>query len=173
MARTTSAQKKALAFLREAGIKKPPVPLERLADLLDAEIHFEPFVGNLFGMVHRNPDGTAVIGVNALDAPTRRRFTIAHEIGHLVLHTDERFHVDESFPIGLRDKRSSLGTDKREIEANQFAAELLMPRDFLVKDIKALPDNIDVEHAVELLARKYKVSPQAMSLRLTSLGFIS
>jgi len=90
------------------------------------------------------------------------------------LHSDEHLHIDEKFPIRLqRDGKSSLGTDRTEVEANQFAAELLMPRDLLVRDIRAIPENIDVEQAVELLARKYEVSPQAMSLRLTALGFIS
>lgn len=174
MARITPAQKKAIDFLKQAKIKSVPVPVEKLAKLLDAEIQFEPFAGELYGMVHRNADGTAVIGVNSLDAPTRRRFTIAHEIGHLVLHSDEHLHVDEKFPIRLqRDDKSSLGTDKTEVEANQFAAELLMPRDLLIRAVKAIPENIDVEQAIELLARKYEVSPQAMSLRLTALGFIT
>jgi Zn-dependent peptidase ImmA (M78 family) len=173
MARITAAQKQAIVFLKEAKIRSAPVPVEKLARLLNAEIHLEPFAGELSGMVHKNADGSAVIGVNSLDAPTRRRFTIAHEIGHLLLHGDEHLHIDEKFPIRLqRDAKSSLGTDRIEVEANQFAAELLMPRELLAKDIAAMPENIDAEQAIELLARKYEVSPQAISLRLTVLGFI-
>src|SRR5689334_2388583 len=108
MPRITAAQRKAIEFLKQAKIRSAPVPVERLARLLNAEIHLEPFAGELYGMVHKNADGKAVIGVNSLDAPTRRRFTIAHEIGHLLLHSDEHLHIDEKFPIRLqRDEKSS------------------------------------------------------------------
>jgi Zn-dependent peptidase ImmA (M78 family) len=126
-----------------------------------------------YGMVHRNSDGTAVIGVNSMDAPNRQRFTIAHEIGHLLLHKDEHLHVDEKSPIGLRNDRSSLAIDEREIEANQFAAELLMPVELLEKDLGRLPDDIETEEAVTRLARLYQVSEQAMTVRLTALKVLS
>lgn len=124
-------------------------------------------------MVHRKPDGSAVIGVNSVDAPVRQRFTIAHEIGHFILHKDEALHVDEKSLIGLRDRKSSLAVDEREIEANQFAAELLMPATFLQKDILNLPDDIEVEEAITKLAHRYQVSTQAMTFRLTALGCLS
>jgi Zn-dependent peptidase ImmA (M78 family) len=149
------------------------VPIERLAQLANATVRYEPFAGKLYGMVHRSSDGTAVIGVNSLDAPNRQRFTIAHEIGHLLLHKDERFHVDEKSVIGLRNDRSSMATDEREIEANQFAAELLMPRGFLDKDLNGLPDDIEAEDAVSRLAQKYQVSVQAMTVRLTALKVLA
>lgn len=167
------ARKRALDLLKEARAEKPPVPIERLAVLVDATIRYEPFAGQLSGMVHRSSDGTAVIGVNSLDAPNRQRFTIAHEIGHLLLHKDEAFHVDERFPIGLRNDESSKATDEKEIEANQFAAELLMPRDFLSKDIGALPKEIGAEEAVTRLAQQYQVSVHAMTVRLTALKVLT
>src|SRR5579872_1881164 len=118
MPRITSAQKKAIEFLKQSKIKRPPVFVEDLAAQIKAEIRLEPFAGDLHGMVHRNSDGTAIIGVNSLDAHVRRRFTIAHEIAHLVLHAEETLHIDELFPMGLhRDTRSSLGTDRIEVEA--------------------------------------------------------
>jgi len=163
------ARKRALGLLREARVRRPPVPIERLAQLVNATIRYEPFAGQLYGMVHRNSDETAVIGVNSLDAPNRQRFTIAHEIGHLLLHKDETFHVDEKSPIGLRNDKSSMATDEKEIEANQFAAELLMPRDFLDKDLGGLPDGIEADEAINKLAQRYQVSVQAMTVRLTAL----
>jgi Zn-dependent peptidase ImmA (M78 family) len=124
-------------------------------------------------MVHRNSDRTSVIGVNSVDAPNRRRFTIAHEIGHLVLHKDDTFHVDEKSPIGLRTDASSMATHEREIEANQFAAELLMPRHFLDRDLEALPNEIEAEEAITRLAHHYEVSIQAMTVRLTALKILA
>ena len=167
--RYTLAKKRAIELLREARVKRPPVPVEKLADLMKAKIRYEPFAGKLYGMVHRNSDGTAVIGVNSIDAPNRQRFTIAHEIGHLLLHKDEQLHVDEKSPIGLRNERSSTATDDREIEANWCAAELLMPVEFLREDLERLPDDIEADEAVTRLAQRYKVSEQAMTVRLTAL----
>ena len=57
-----------------------------------------------------------------------------------------------------------------EHEANQFAMEILMPREWLLADLKAL-GGIDLEDdvAVSKLAAKYKVSLQLMTLRVAEL----
>ena len=162
------ARRRAAELLTEGQIKKAPIPVERFT------VRYEPFAGDqLSGMVHRRKDGRAVIGVNSLDAPTRRRFTIAHEIGHLVLHKNEQFHVDEKFPIGLRNELSSLAVDEKEIEANQFAAELLMPSHLIAKDIEELPADIEADDVISRLARRYQVSIQAMTIRLSTLGILA
>ena len=122
-------------------------------------------------MVHRNRDGSAVIGINSCHSPQRQRFTIAHEIGHLLLHADENLHVDKNFPIGLRSKRPSNLVDEKEIEANQFAAALLMPADLIAEDVRPLI-GMDVLVAIHKLATKYGVSEQAMSVRLSALRCI-
>jgi Zn-dependent peptidase ImmA (M78 family) len=55
-----------------------------------------------------------------------------------------------------------------EIQANRFAAELLMPTDHLTRDLNSLR-RIE-KRTVALLAAAYKVSPEAMKIRLTNLG---
>lgn len=172
-ARYSLARKKAVELLREAGVKAAPVPVEKLAVIVSATIRYEPFSGTLSGMLHKSDKNRAVIGVNSLHAKTRKRFTVAHEIGHLVLHKEASFHIDHKFPIALRSEASSLAVDEKEIEANQFAAELLMPRFLLMKDIDSLPSEIEVEEAIDKLARQYQVSSQAMTIRLSSLGVVS
>jgi Zn-dependent peptidase ImmA (M78 family) len=114
----------------------------------------------------------ARIGVNALHHPNRQRFTIAHEIGHLVLHRPEitkEIHVDREFPMLMRDAVSATGSDEMEIEANCFAAEILMPESFLAKSLEGRPIDIDDDAAVSALAKVYKVSASAMRLRLGNL----
>jgi Zn-dependent peptidase ImmA (M78 family) len=110
--------------------------------------------------------------VNSMHAPTRRRFTVAHELGHLLLHKNESLHIDERFPIGFRSAASSQAVDASEIEANQFAAELLMPMSLLTADLAAMPPDIDSEAAVTELAQRYEVSEQAMTIRLSALGHL-
>jgi len=68
------------------------------------------------------------------------------------------------------------GAYDQEIEANAFAACLLMPRDFITADLKRYTDFrgelVLDEGARQLLARKYMVSDIAMTYRLINLGFI-
>jgi Zn-dependent peptidase ImmA (M78 family) len=147
--------------------------VEKLAEGMGAIIHYEPFQGQMSAMVSRQANGVAIIGVNAMHSETRRRFSIAHELGHLAMHQSEDFHIDERYPIDFRAELSSMGTDDREIEANQFAAELLMPRNMIVAAFADLPPHIDSDDAVERLADQFKVSTQAMTIRLSALGLLS
>lgn len=171
-ARFALARRRAVDLLRSGKVVEAPVPVELLARLVGATIRYEPFAGELSGMAQRLPSGASVIGVNSLHADTRRRFTIAHEIGHLLLHTDEDFHIDEKFPVKLRDEVSSMAIDDHEMEANQFAAELLMPIQFLANDLKQMPVDIESDELIGKLALRYHVSLQAMTIRLSTPGLL-
>ena len=152
--------------LSRCEVDAPPVPVHRIAKWLGIEIKMEPFRdGQMSGILVRE-EGKAVIGVNSLDAPTRQRFTVAHEIGHFLLHEGNRIFVDRTYKVSMRSPLSSQGTDYEEIEANAFAGALLIPGRFLIKDLTDDGIDIDDAKAVARLARKYNVSPQAMSLRL-------
>jgi len=164
------SKRKARELLHDAKITKAPVPVEKLAQLVGASLRYEPFEGQMSGMVHRHKRGFSVIGVNSSHPRTRGRFTIAHELGHLLLHTDDDLHVDERFPIGFRSDASSLAIDNKEIEANQFAAELLMPLALLQLEVEKLASELDVDEAIMVLAKRFDVSLQAMTVRLTALG---
>lgn len=109
-------------------------------------------------------DGRATIIYNSGHGNVRTRFTIAHELGHFLLHTDEG---DEA--TLFRDSVSSLGTDKREVHANAFAAALLMPERFVRKVVSAPVAALD-EAAIEKAASTFCVSTQAMTYRLADLG---
>jgi Zn-dependent peptidase ImmA (M78 family) len=171
--RFSLARRKAAELLRAARVKRAPVPVERLAQLAGAEIHYEPFEGQVSGLVHRQRHRPTIIGVNSSHASTRQRFTIAHELGHLILHRGESFHVDERAAIRFRNAQSSLATEPDEIEANQFAAELLMPEYLLSRELAKLPNELDPEDAISILAKRFEVSEQALTLRLTRLGVLA
>ncbi len=87
----------------------------------------------------------------------RKRFSIAHEIGHLLFNTS----CDE-FDGSLYNTKSP-----NETEANQFASELLMPLSFLNRDLKE--GNIDIKD----LAWKYIVSEEAMGWKIASSKLLS
>jgi Zn-dependent peptidase ImmA (M78 family) len=163
-------RRKAAELLALGKVTSAPVDVVQLAtQVLGATVKRAPFDGKLSGLVHRGRDGRAVIGVNDSHAPVRQRFTIAHELGHLLLHAQEDLHVDEG--IWLRNERSSSAEDEREIEANQFAAELLMPAE-LIRDAVAgreLDLANDDDPMLKALAEMFQVSRQALSIRLSRL----
>ena len=168
------ARRKAAELLREAGVDVPPVPVERLAELCGADIRYEPFKGPMSGVLYNATDvQRAVIGINALHPSVRQRFSIAHELGHLILHDETELQVDRHAFVAFRDLTSSTADDPREVEANQFAAALLMPEQFLGRSVNELDDDLDFEAAITKLAQRFGVSEQAMTIRLTSLRWIT
>lgn len=152
------------------------VDVEELARLKGIEIIFADFSEDkISGFLKRETGlGKPVIVVNKSDADRRQRFTIAHELGHFTLHKDENLHVDDLHSaevVHFRDGVSSQATDAREIEANQFAAELLMPEEEILPILKAsLAKGTTLEKTVSDLADSFDVSVLAMTIKLSSLG---
>jgi Zn-dependent peptidase ImmA (M78 family) len=159
------ARQKARDLIKRFGIKSLPVNVERIARSLEVKVEFSPFDDGLSGMALIK-DGVPVIGVNSQHHPNRQRFTIAHELAHIVLHPEElakAVHVDKGSL--RRDRVSAQGTDDLEVEANAFAAELLMPEELLSA---ALDEKIDLEdpQVLESLANRFRVSLMALQHRL-------
>lgn len=164
-------------------IREAPVPVERIAEALGAEVRREEADNELCGFLLRDlKRRQAVIGVNSTHHENRQRFTIAHEIAHFLLHEGGRIHVDGvdcGYRLNFRDPESSTGNNEAEKEANYFAAELLMPKQFLEEDIKQVKDGIvdlldeeSLQRALKPLADRYEVSTQALTFRLANLGYI-
>ena len=160
----------AIRLLKDLQIIKPPIPVEKVARHIQAEVRFSPLDDEISGMVFVKK-GVPVIGVNSMHHPNRQRFTIAHEIGHLILHRDiveSSVHVDKEYRVLMRDPNASRGIHKIEIAANQFAAELLMPRSLLEPMLQGKVFDLDDETWLETLSRRFRVSKQAMSHRLNT-----
>jgi Zn-dependent peptidase ImmA (M78 family) len=101
---------------------------------------------------------------------SRTRFTIAHEIGHYILHSkDQLIFIDKSPKVMYRNTASSSGEILKEREANAFAAALLMPKDLLIAEINEAPNYID--EAIKHLSDTFGVSQQAMTFRLSNIGY--
>jgi Zn-dependent peptidase ImmA (M78 family) len=155
-------------LLTASGTRSAPVPVEKIAARMGAEIVFRDFDENVSGVLVRS-DTAPVIGVATNQSVERQRFTIAHELGHLALHEGREVHVDKLFRINLRSPSSSRAEDVQEIEANAFAASLLMPRLFLHRDIASIELDFEDPSRILPLAQKYGVSVQAMTFRLLNL----
>lgn len=109
----------------------------------------------------------------------RRRFTLAHEIGHYCLHSAKS---RESFTDSQKTmSRTESYWDPKESEANQFAAQLLMPAALIATEGQAIIDaykkamgkaGIPASVFVERMADKFEVSSKAMEYRLKNLGVL-
>ncbi|HWZ60311.1 MAG TPA: ImmA/IrrE family metallo-endopeptidase [Gemmatimonadaceae bacterium] len=165
-------------ILTDGRIKGPAVDVERIAKRYAHVIRQElprEVSGVLVPLEGQKTKYPWAIVVNEADIESRQRFTIAHELGHLLMHRFTTPHADSGFQVRFRDAASSEGRVREEIEANEFAAELLMPRDFIRE---ALSEE-QLDHAAEderifgtLVARLselFDVSKQAMTVRLSTL----
>jgi Zn-dependent peptidase ImmA (M78 family) len=147
-------------------IIEPPVDITRIAQGEGAEISYERLEDDLSGFFIGGKTNF-VIGVNKWHHDNRQGFTIAHELGHRKLHDLEDVHVDRTFR--LRSPISAKAIDIEEIEANTFAASILIPERMLFSDIRNSGIDLQDDDRVRELAERYAVSQQSMSFRLMNL----
>lgn len=166
------SEREALDVLQRHGGAVLPIDVEQIAEREGATVVRQDLDSNLSGMLFRD-SGRRVIGINSSQPLTRQRFTVAHEIAHLLLHKGRPMIVDTSIRVNKRDHISSMATDTEEIEANAFAAELLMPRHLVLGEWEKLQRRgraSSGEAVLNELALRFGVSSQAMAYRLINLG---
>jgi predicted metalloprotease len=127
------------------------------------------------GLTHWDSDARKIyVGLSEqtygllLDGHVRAKYTVAHELGHAILHTEQLIRLASL----SRKSQAALHRDNRgdhpayldtEWQANAFAGSLLMPADGIRSLIE---DGIAI--AAARIARQYKVSTQAAHYRLMS-----
>jgi predicted transcriptional regulator len=173
-------ERRATDVLHQAAAYNVPVDLAKVAQFLDVSVHYDALEDKVSGvLVIRGGARHALI--NGTHHSNRQRFSLAHEVGHLVLHDAEgdRLFIDTNMRVYQRvgaptdaaySQADSSTKPHEEREANQFASSLLMPEDLVRKESK----NLDLadEYDVAYLARRFGVSDQAMSIRLQQLDLI-
>ncbi|MCE3232322.1 MAG: hypothetical protein K0R98_579 [Rickettsiaceae bacterium] len=160
---TSISSKTSSDVLNEAsisGISTHPLDLEAVCNLYDIKIFREPMDDKISGTLERMPSGHWVIRVNSYNHPRRQRFTIAHELGHFFLHRNSMTtFIDESFARSHGDSRPI------EVEANRFAASLLMPKEIFSEAISSGKNKISE------LADYFETSMFAIEVRAKELGY--
>lgn len=130
--------------------------------LSDVELRIEPLGDDISGYIEKVEDKFVIV-INSLQSPLRQRFTLAHEFGHYSLHKEnlEGKHQDTAL---FRDaNEDSLGI---EYAANDFAAELLIPRESFENAIKA------GTNTPKQLSNLFQVTEKAILYRAYKLGII-
>lgn len=145
-----------LASHWDGGLPVNPVRIARSLGVRVVEVD-DPTVSGEY----RNDGRTGpTISVNGRDSALRKRFTVAHELGHHALDHGPRFRDPAT-------NYSLFNFDPKEAAANHFAAELLMPATLLRHWVirKAVYD-------LKELADVFQVSQQAMRFRLKNMGLL-
>lgn len=154
-----------------AARKEVPVDVEGIPEKLGIQYRKAFLPRDISGMLERLGD-TFQITVAANDPHTRQRFTLAHELGHYMLHR-------KLIGAGLDDDRAYRSTEvgkyhnisvgrREETQANRFAANLLMPLELIAREWNAF-NRDNSPKTVEEMATLFQVSKQSMDIRLESM----
>ncbi len=165
--RQREIEEKAGEILHLSGVDSPPVAIDRIVWQHSVKIKFSRMDLQVSGILMVK-DGKGIIGVQSADPPVRQRFTIAHELGHYVLH------IQQGKQVFVEDKmyrKVESGDDERrmEQEANIFAAAILMPEKLVCKELETFTESCSRPYKIKRLAERFCVSEAAMTFRLTNL----
>ncbi len=136
----------------------PPIPVIEIAESNGVDVVFASFGEHNSTVAGLCDFKAAKLLVNKEDIAERQYFTIAHELGHWLLHKDIFLEHPDRYPV-LPRFQSPSKTDPLEQEANCFAANLLVP-ERLLKPVKTAP--------VSALANIFKVSKTMMEFRVNN-----
>ena len=149
------AEDYARALFRFIDLEKAPVQIESILNALAIEMIEDDFIG-LDGIAFKRPEYKLII-VNRSLTPERKRFTIAHELGHI------RMPHRGGYQLCYPGKNALM-----ERSADRFAAELLMPEPLVKKLWARFQDN--EEYRISIIAEKLLVSKSAMAIRIRGLN---
>jgi Zn-dependent peptidase ImmA (M78 family) len=147
-----------------------PVDVAAIARSYNIDVRHRALEDSVSGMLLIKDGQAAIVGLNSSHHSNRQRFTLAHELGHLLMHGDNTKVFVDGSQLFFRDEASSEGTRTQEIEANAFASALLMPESALRRLVGDRPVDIHDEALMRRLAERFEVSVHALTIRLTRLG---
>jgi len=166
------------AYELEIYNKDQATPLELITDhILCYNIVYESLESHQRGVIGAIECESKIIWLDQsldyqkdeLSAEGRHNFTLAHEIGHFVLHRN----LGKDSEMRLFYNENELSKKRIEIQANLFASMLLMPRKLMLKKWNyCFSDILRQEHKIYEMMKFFRVSKQAMSIKLSSLNMI-
>ena len=154
-------ESRAREVIEKHSLYKLPINVYQVAANLDIPVSFETFPTDLYmklkGFCYKE-DSFSIIGINRSHPVALQRFTMAHELHHLLYDLNSA-----RFLCGLDNVEEAF-----EQNAENFAAELLMPRE-LVKKLVSHPLNVHYL-TIHLVAAHFGVSYEAAAIRLSKFG---
>lgn len=158
--------------LKETEMFSIPIKIIAIANFYGFQVYSIPMDDNISGMIVSdkenisNLNSNKVIVVNANHSQARKRFTIAHELGHYIL---------QGKPAECYAHRDSGVYSPEEKDANSFASALLMPEKDVKNDVQYLKETYGDKNASAIvmdIANKFNVSVNAAEVRIKKLNII-
>ena len=164
------AGKAANFLLKKLEVKQLPISPQEVAKKVNIPVFFWDFPKEVSGLCKFFGE-KVVIAVNQNHAQVRQRFTVAHELGHWIFHQDSNIQDYLLLDVIFDGFQEDLIEDTEralERQANQFAADLLMPREL----VKTKFNDFGIE-GLPYLAKLFNVSEQAFWFRLVTLKLVN
>lgn len=151
---------------KKIGIETKPFDIfAYISNIPEIDYWEDYFDDDISGKIEYRTSGIYQIVVNKYHSVSRKRFTLAHEFAHFVLHKDF-LRQGNKFEDSILFRSSDDIRNKKEIEANQFAADLLMPKIIFETEIR------NGNNKISSLADFFKVSSAAIKYRAFKLGYL-
>lgn len=142
------------------------VSLIDIANFLGAVVIEEP-MDSADGKIVRGKNRTLIIINSNIISEEKKRFTLAHEIGHFLLHDSLDLHDDNSKSMNwFQHLENQAKRGKQEYEANDFAAELLMPEKIFRKEFQG---NYFSPELLKKLSQRFQTSITSVIFRVFKL----
>lgn len=162
-----------LAEIALAGLSAPDdEPVDDLVGAIEGgfgvDVAIQPLGEQFDGLAVATPNSRLILA-NVTPVYSRQRFTIAHELGHLLVGDDQQIHQDEDIDSATSKHGES------EMRANAFAAAFLMPEDAMLRAFAQVAGEASPafgEADFCRVATAWHVSPSALAYRLKSLRVI-
>lgn len=152
-----------------------PIPIEKVPSMLGGKLKEcrESDMNNMEAMIQKSGKESFIIYISDSKPINRKRFSIAHELGHLFLHMGylirpELWEQEDEYKDSIYYR---YGYNKEELEANEFAGAFLMPE----KKFRAVAKQHLEKgyYDLEAISTYFKVSTEAVKIRGRQLGMFS
>lgn len=161
--KTSSSGIYAWDLLFNFNFTEPPIDVESLCEKLNIDIIYEDLDQIYAFFIQKNAKKKIILNKNKISYDTKTRFTIAHELGHYILPNHRLI-----YNCSIDDIMNFNSNKKEEREANEFASELLMPKNIFLKDVKEHELNFD---NIMKLSNIYQTSLTATAIKFIKTTF--
>lgn len=152
-------QQRARSFVASVDISNIHIDLDCYVQAANARVKKEELNKGESGYTITNPKGKHLLTINSLETEERQRFTICHEIAHIILDLDSSHGEVPSWSYSKR--------HINEVWCDMFAAELLMPYQLWLKEVPDAEPSVEV---INLMANKFGTSFPAAASRYATLS---
>ncbi|SDE21303.1 protein of unknown function [Mucilaginibacter pineti] len=165
-------EEKAIELINATNQKSAPIDVIKCAKHLGVLIEYTELEDDIFGLLVIKNKKPLII-VNTLgNNESRKRFTIAHELGHYLLHSQNAsFFIDKGEIQSCKRTLETTYEEAKERDANEFATSLLVPNYLLELEASLTTSDVKFD-IVRHLSEKFKVDEMLLGIKLSHLGLL-